>query len=81
VLSFTLIGLINTHAAFAVCPLLIAALSGPVLGERVGLARWIAIGIGFCGILVLLRPGATFSPRWPLCRWLSAAMFALYSAC
>ncbi len=79
VASFTLIGLINTHAIFAVCPLLVAALSGPVLGERVGLARWLAIGAGFCGILIILRPGSDlFSPLAVLALG-SAALFALYS--
>ncbi|MFN3642914.1 MAG: DMT family transporter [Gemmobacter sp.] len=79
VASFVAIGLINTHAVFAVCPLIIAALAGPMLGERVGLARWIAIGAGFLGILVILRPGSdlfSIAAALPLG---SAAMFALYS--
>ncbi|QYK41908.1 MAG: DMT family transporter [Paracoccaceae bacterium] len=79
VLSFTLIGLINTHAVFAVCPLIVAALSGPVLGERVGLMRWIAIGAGFAGILVILRPGTDLFTPLALLPLLSAAMFAAYS--
>jgi drug/metabolite transporter (DMT)-like permease len=79
VLAYTLIGLINTHAIFAVCPLIIAALSWPVLGERVGLKRWIAIGIGFCGILVILRPGTDLFTPLALLPLASAAMFALYS--
>jgi drug/metabolite transporter (DMT)-like permease len=37
-------------------PILIAALSGPVLKEKVGRHRWIAIGVGFCGVLFMLRP-------------------------
>ena len=79
VASFTLIGLINTHAVFAVCPLLVAALSGPVLGERVGLARWLAIGAGFCGILIILRPGSDLFSPLALLALGSAALFALYS--
>lgn len=79
VASFTLIGLINTHALFAVCPLMIAALSGPVLGERVGLARWLAIGAGFCGILVILRPGSDLFTPLAVLPLASAALFALYS--
>ena len=79
VASFTLIGLINTHALFAVCPLMIAALSGPVLGERVGLARWLAIGAGFCGILIILRPGSDLFTPLAVLPLASAAMFALYS--
>jgi drug/metabolite transporter (DMT)-like permease len=78
VISFVLLGLIEAHAVFACYPLLVAALSGPVLGEKVGWRRWTAIGIGFVGILVILRPGfAVFSPS-ALVALLAAAMFALY---
>ena len=38
-------------------PLVLTALSGPLLGERVGRAQWIAVGIGFFGVLVMVRPG------------------------
>lgn len=79
VTSYTLIGLIETHAVFAVCPLIIAALSGPVLGERVGLGRWLAIGAGLVGVLVILQPGSgVFSPA-ALLPLASATLFALYS--
>ncbi len=44
-------------------PIFGVVLSGPVLGERPNLARWIATAAGFCGILVLVRPGsAVFHP-------------------
>ncbi|MDT8854554.1 DMT family transporter [Paracoccaceae bacterium Fryx2] len=77
--GYTLIGLIESHAVFAVCPLLIAALSGPVLGERVGWRRWLAIGSGLSGVLVILQPGSgVFSPA-ALLPLASALMFALYS--
>jgi drug/metabolite transporter (DMT)-like permease len=46
----------ETYAIFYVAPLLITALSVPLLGERVGTARWLAIGIGLAGVLVVLRP-------------------------
>ena len=78
VASFVLLGLIEAHAVFASYPLLIAALSGPVLGERVGWRRWTAIGVGFIGVLVILQPGITvFSPA-ALVPLASALMFALY---
>ena len=76
--AFVLLGLVESHAVFACYPLLIAALSGPVLGEQVGWRRWVAIGIGFVGVLVILQPGyAVFAPAAvvPLA---SAFMFALY---
>jgi len=78
VLSFTLLGLIESHAAFSCYPLLIAALSGPVLGERVGWRRWTAIGIGFIGVLVILEPGfGVFEPE-AIVPLIGALLFALY---
>ncbi|MBF9035196.1 EamA family transporter [Rhodobacterales bacterium HKCCE2091] len=78
VAGFVFLGLVESHAVFAAYPLLIAALSGPVLGESVGWRRWAAIGVGFVGILIILEPGyRVFSPYAliPLC---AAFMFALY---
>lgn len=78
VLAFVRLGLVASHAVFTCYPLLVAALSGPVLGERVGWRRWTAIGIGFLGVLIILQPGiAVFSP-WALVPLLSAFLFALY---
>jgi drug/metabolite transporter (DMT)-like permease len=78
VTAFVLLGLTEAHAVFAVYPLLIAALSGPLLGERVGWRRWVAIGIGFLGVLIILQPGyAVFQPA-ALVPLLAAFMFALY---
>lgn len=77
--GYTLIGLIESHAVFAICPLLIVALSGPMLGERISWQRWAAVGAGMLGVVIILRPGAgVFS--WPaLLPLASAGMFALYS--
>lgn len=78
VLAFSTLGLINAHAIFAAYPLLVAALSGPLLGERVGWRRWTAIAIGFVGVLVILRPGfAVFAPE-ALIAILAAFLFAFY---
>ncbi|MCF3592555.1 DMT family transporter [Rhodobacteraceae bacterium LMO-12] len=78
VLAFTLLGLIESHAVFTCYPLLVAALSGPVLGEHVGWRRWVAIGIGFIGVLIILQPGfGVFSP-YALVPLAAALMFALY---
>ncbi|OSQ53262.1 DMT family transporter [Marivita geojedonensis] len=78
VLGFTYLGLVESHAIFACYPLLIAALSGPILGEQVGWRRWTAIGVGFIGILIILQPGfGVFSPL-AIIPAVSALMFALY---
>ena len=80
VLAFTLLGLVESHAVFAVYPLLIAALSGPVLGERRGLAP---LGGdrgrgGFVGVLIILQPGFRVFEPAALVALTSAFMFALY---
>lgn len=49
--------LIDAVAITFAAPILIAALSVPILKETVGLHRWAAIGVGFCGVLIMLRPG------------------------
>ena len=79
VLSFVYLGLVEAHAIFACYPLLVAALSGPVLGEQVGWRRWVAIGAGFVGVLVILAPGLTVFTPAALIALASAFMFALYA--
>lgn len=46
----------TAYSIFFVAPLLITALSVPFLGEHVGPRRWVAIGIGLVGVIVVLRP-------------------------
>lgn len=78
VTGFVLLGLVESHAVFACYPLLVAALSGPILGERVGWRRWVAIGLGFVGVVIILQPsGGVFSP-YAIVPLIAALMFALY---
>jgi drug/metabolite transporter (DMT)-like permease len=49
--------LVDAIAITFAAPIFITALSVPLLKEPVGLHRWFAIGIGFCGVLIMLRPG------------------------
>ena len=46
----------ETYSVFLCAPLLMTALSVPLLGERVPLRRWLIIGTGLGGVLVMLRP-------------------------
>lgn len=67
----------TAYSIFFVAPLLVTALSVPVLGERVGPRRWTAIVIGLVGTLVLLRPsGDGLASLAALAVLLSAAMYA-----
>ncbi len=57
-LALAALPLAEAAAIFFVAPLMITALSVPLLGEKVGVRRWIAVGIGMAGVIVMLRPGA-----------------------
>lgn len=78
ILAFTLLGLVESHAVFTCYPLLIAALSGPILGERVGWRRWVAIAVGFVGVLIILRPGFGVFAVEAVVPLVAALLFALY---
>lgn len=49
--------LADTVTIFFVAPLMVTALSVPLLGERVGPRRWAAILVGLAGVAVMMRPG------------------------
>jgi drug/metabolite transporter (DMT)-like permease len=49
---------------YLACPIFVTALSAIVLRERVGWRRWSAVVIGFCGVLIALRPSAQ-TVSWP----------------
>lgn len=78
IVAFVWLGLVESHAIFACYPLMIAALSGPILGESVGWRRWTAIGIGFIGILIILQPGFAVFSIEAVVPLISALMFAVY---
>jgi drug/metabolite transporter (DMT)-like permease len=48
--------LATTYSIFMCAPLVVAALSAPMLGETVGRTQWIAISVGLAGVLLMLRP-------------------------
>lgn len=74
-LSMRYLPLTVTGALLFTSPLVVCALSGPLLGEAVGWRRWLAIGAGFVGILIIIRPGTeAFHPAALLS--LMAALFA-----
>jgi len=50
------LGLAEAYTLTFVAPLVITLLSGPLLGERVRPRHWVAIAVGFAGVLVALRP-------------------------
>jgi len=61
-LGLSVMPLAEVVALFFTAPLFICLLARPVLGERVGIGRWIAIVVGLIGVIVMLRPdGESFS--------------------
>lgn len=58
VTSLSLLPLTTVIAITFVSPIFVALLSVPLLGERVGARRWVAVLVGFAGVLLILRPGA-----------------------
>lgn len=72
VLAIAVMPLANAVAIYFTMPFFMAAMVGKALGEKVPAYRWIAIAIGFIGVVITLRPGAAaFQP---------ASLLALYSA-
>lgn len=59
-------------------PLFIVALSVPLLGERVGLHRWLAVLIGLGGVVIIVRPGGGIAHWAAIMPLIGAVCFALY---
>ena len=57
--AFTVLPLAETYAILFATPLLITLLAIPILGEKVGWRRGLAVAVGLAGVLVVLQPGAT----------------------
>jgi drug/metabolite transporter (DMT)-like permease len=58
-------------------PLIIVALSAPVLGEKVGIHRWSAVVVGMVGVLIVIQPSTTM--HWAVLLPLAAAVgFAIF---
>src|SRR5882724_6401860 len=58
-LAIAQLPLADAVAIYFTVPLFIAALALPVLGERVGVRSWAAIGVGFAGVLIVVRPSGS----------------------
>jgi drug/metabolite transporter (DMT)-like permease len=82
VLNFFALRYLQLDQAIAIIfctPFIVAALGGPMLGEWVRWRRWTAITVGFCGVLLVTRPGAGGIHPAALLSAIGAACYALYS--
>lgn len=57
--AFSTLPMAQVYSILFAAPLLVTVLAVPLLGERVGLHRWLAVVAGLCGVLIVLRPGVT----------------------
>lgn len=77
--AFSRLPLAEVYALGFAAPFFVTALSIPLLGERVGPRRWAAVGVGFIGVLIVLRPvgsvGAGIEDLLPMAAGLGAALF------
>lgn len=60
-------------------PLLVALLSGPILGEWIGIRRWTAISVGFLGVVVVMRPGLGGIHPAAILTVVGVVLYALYA--
>src|SRR5262249_29762722 len=59
VYAVRVLSLADAYAIFLAAPLIVTALSVPLLGEHVGWRRWVAISIGLVGVITMLHPSAS----------------------
>ena len=81
--ALSVVALATASAIMFTAPLIVTALSVPLLGERVGIRRWTAVIVGFFGALIIIRPGLDtpgFDATGPglVLLLVSAACFAVY---
>jgi drug/metabolite transporter (DMT)-like permease len=65
VLAFSYLPLADTHALAATSPLIVIVFGALFLRETVDRARWLAVLVGFAGMLLIVRPGFR-TLDWPL---------------
>lgn len=75
--AFTRLPLTDAYALVFTVPMLVTALSVPILGEFVGWRRWTAVIVGFVGVLIVLRPGMVEINLGHIAAISSALFFAL----
>ncbi len=78
ILGLVSLPLADATAILFAAPLILTVLSIPLLGERIGPVRWLAVGCGFIGVLIVARPGSGifgWAALWPLVGAVFLALF------
>ncbi len=76
-LAISMMPLADVVAIAFSAPLFMTALSVPLLGEHVGARRWAAVGVGFVGVVIVVRPGAGVLEPAALLAIVSSVLFAI----
>jgi drug/metabolite transporter (DMT)-like permease len=76
--ALTFIPIAEAASVSMMAPLVVALLAWPMLGERTTVSRLVALGIGFTGVLVVIRPGTDIFHWATLFVVISASSYALY---
>ena len=80
VLSFRHLALADAHTIGSLAPVLVLVFSYFILKEKINAATWLAIGVSFCGVILIMRPGLTiFNPYLiiPLCAAFFYSLFQI----
>ena len=72
VLGIKAVPLVTVHVIGFTAPIIVVALSAIFLREKVAIARWLAVGLGFLGVVIVLQPG-TSAALPPAAQWLLVA--------
>ena len=78
VLSFRYLALADAHTIGSLSPVLVVFFSYLILKEKINLATWIAIGISFFGVLLIMRPGLTIFNPYLVIPLLAAFFYSLF---
>ena len=78
VLAFRYLSLAEVHSVGSLTPVIIVALSALILKENVSPKTWIAIFVGFLGVLIILRPGLSIFDIKSLLPLMAAFFLGLY---
>ncbi len=76
--AFRVMPLAEATAVIFLAPLLVTLLAGPFLGERIGRSRWLAVLVGFGGVLLVVRPGTGLNLGGILWALAGAFSYAVY---
>ena len=78
VLSFRYLSLADAHSIASLTPVLVVALSVIILREHVSLKTWVAIFVGFIGVLIIMRPGLSIFDAKSLIPLAGAFFLSIY---